>query len=83
MIKGYKIGGKTYSPDEVEVVKTPYAPLTDQETDSRGDLYIDAGTMKKVDDALQRAGLTGVWTRTAVVTELQSAGILFRERGKF
>ena len=39
--------------------------------------------MKKVHDALKRAGLEASYIRIAVITELQNAGILFRERGKF
>ena len=58
-------------------------PIKEQETDSRGDLYHDEMTMKKVHDALTRAGLQNEWLRVNVITELQNAGILFRERGNF
>lgn len=54
-----------------------------QEQDGRGDLYYDEFTMKKVHDAMKRAGLENEFMRIAVITELQNAGILFRERGKF
>ena len=54
-----------------------------QEQDDRGDLYHDEFTMKKVHDALKRAGLEASYIRIAVITELQNAGILFRERGRF
>ena len=55
----------------------------DQEKDKKGDLYHDEFTMKKVHDALERAGLEASYIRIAVITELQNAGILFRERGRF
>ena len=56
--------------------------LSEQETDSRGDLYHDADTMKKVHEALKRAGFQSEYTRINIITELQNAGILFRERGR-
>lgn len=55
----------------------------DQEKDEKGDLYHDEFTMKKVHEALKRAGVGPGGLRIAVITELQNAGILFRERGRF
>lgn len=54
-----------------------------QEQDSKGDLYYDEHTIKKVRDALERAGVTGSFTKDACINEMENAGILFRERGKF
>lgn len=43
--------------------------------------YYDENTMAKVDQALTKCGY-GVGDRTEIISEIQNAGILFRERGE-
>lgn len=52
-----------------------------QESDKKGDLYFDENTLRKVYDAMALAGIPS-GLRQDAVTNMQNAGILFRERGR-
>lgn len=54
-----------------------------QEQDGKGDVYHDEHTMRKVHDALRISGIELGSLRDTIINNLQNAGILFRERGKF
>lgn len=53
-----------------------------QEQDEKGDVYYDETTLKRVYYGLAKAGIVGEQADDAV-NQMQNAGVLFRERGKF